>query len=31
MKTIELGFSTLGISMAMRVYYACKTFGVKEE
>ena len=29
MKTIELGFSTYGISMAMRVYYACRAIGVK--
>ena len=29
MKKIELGFSTWGISMAMKVYYACRAIGVK--
>ena len=28
-KRIELSFSTRGLSMARRIYYACKAIGVK--
>lgn len=28
-KRIELGFSTCGLSMSRKIYYACKAIGVK--